>query len=430
MAIIFYFLISSVLFFVLGCYLTKKKFINHADTLLEDQKKERKSSELKLINEQTAIADQLFQANKLKIEHQANQLNNAFLENGRTVGIISGELKSAQNLVANTFSSLPNIHTCSQSSYNATQKSKTKIEALSLSVNSWQSTMQSLENIQILIDDIHEKASQIRDISSEANLLALNASIEAARAGEHGRGFAVVASSMRELSNKSAEATFDINTAVENTRNEVNVITNDIGSNISLLSEVSSDVSNSFANIENEVNNIANIAQTSLSEADDSNHQFKKINDEVNTQLESIIGLLADTLGEITGIKIKNLSVSSDFSEMVIIDVRSQTEFNDELGHIEKAKHLCLQDDFERQLEQLDKKANYLFVCRSGGRSSRAARIALGLGFHHINNMQGGMLEYCKVNGTPTNTTTPSPSKTTLNSLPPDGADNEDITLF
>lgn len=79
----------------------------------------------------------------------------------------------------------------------------------------------------------------------------------------------------------------------------------------------------------------------------------------------------------------------------LILDVREPEEFTGELGHIAGSLLIPLKELPSRSHEiDAYKTRDIVVVCRAGVRSTTAAAILTGLGFEHVSNLKGGMLDW------------------------------------
>lgn len=76
-----------------------------------------------------------------------------------------------------------------------------------------------------------------------------------------------------------------------------------------------------------------------------------------------------------------------------VVDVREAHELDGNLGHIRGVDHVPLAT-LAARAGAWRRDDELVLVCRSGGRSSRAAQILVAAGFEKVLNLAGGMLAY------------------------------------
>ena len=195
---------------------------------------------------------------------------------------------------------------------------KTKIE------NTKKKIEEAMDNLQSLVK-INEMATQILDITSQTNLLSLNASIEAARAGEAGRGFAVVAGEIGSLADSSSKTVNEIQSLCEEANSSIASVKECFEDIITFMEGDISGKFQEFADIAKEYEIAVSDIKNAISDIDSKSSSFVESVQSIKVQVDRVSAASNDNANGVEDIVQKNNQTTMTVDAIISIANDNQT---------------------------------------------------------------------------------------------------------
>lgn len=224
------YIISGMFVFASMSYLSKRSFKN-LEMVNEGSFQARKKAEGLLgeigktvgilgttsgkIQESVTVTDEISK----QIATAADDIAQRATEEVDAANAIRGKVQNGVEQINNIATASTNMTDASNATAQTVEQSAKHVQTLRNQMDSLNEKMDGITKAITQLTEENEHIIEILgtldEITSQTNLLSLNASIEAARAGEQGKGFAVVATEIRNLSDSSRQFTEQIHNILD-----------------------------------------------------------------------------------------------------------------------------------------------------------------------------------------------------------------------
>lgn len=203
---------------------------------------------------------------------------------------------------------------------------KENVEVIQEKVNGILSVLNEAIQQSKSVDKVNLLSKDILDISSNTNLIALNASVEAARAGKAGEGFSVVAAEIRALANSCSEAANHIQEVNQVVTHAVYDLSNNAQDLVDYLNQSILTEFQEFIRSGKQYQEDAVYIEQSIAQFNSQTARLQDSMEEIAASIETITQTIGESAAGITGVADSTRSLAKD-----MMDITGRMDKNQEI---------------------------------------------------------------------------------------------------
>ena len=307
---------SAMMIYISLCAMTKQQFDYLEKTSRKSEKEKKKAEALLMeITKSVNVLDTTSGKINESIGQTGEISNQIAIATEDVAKMATNEVVDTEGIKKMVENSVAQIHEVTDTSMQMAQASTStskrvaeggqRVADLSSQMNLLRNRMNGVSSSITLLNDENAKIvtilATLDEITSQTNLLSLNASIEAARAGENGKGFAVVATEIRKLSENSAKFTEEIHGILDGIQKQTEKVKDEISVGqeyVETCTKHAEDVDGSFKEISENTQQVLDQAL------------------DIETKSKNLDELLSQTLGNVNHISESVESTSAAMDEI------------------------------------------------------------------------------------------------------------------